>query len=297
MLLWEIYRRIRPQLTAFSELRPWLPFALFFCFLPLPFAIIQGQDSLLVVLLLVASFTRMRTNDLFLAGVLLGLASFRFQYTLIFFILFLVWSAWKFLFGYLVSAFSCFLLSVAAVGCRAQIEYVRLLQIMSSAPTSMPLSYSDRTTAPVLYMVNLRALVKGLGGGPSWTIVASILVLAIVYVVGNRSSRSNQLLLTAVATCLVSYHAFFYDLSILILPLTILMNSALKECDFKLLTSVAIVIAIPELVALTVPFTKTWLNAWGVLWLFIVACKWAWDRRPEVAKNSGSQLQASYAQS
>jgi len=272
ILVWLIYRKILLHLTAFLEMRPWLPFALFLTFLPIPLAILQGQDSLVFALLVVAAFTRVREDDLLSAGVLLGLASFRFQYTLIFLALFLVWKAWKFLAGFLASALACFLLSVAASGWRAQFDYLHLLRAMSDSRTSI--TYTDRVTPPVLYMVNLRGLITALGGGLGWILAASVVVIMIAALIGCRVSRVNQFLLATIATCLVSYHTFAYDLSILILPLTILMDSALRDRNYKLLVSVALAMAMPELVALTVPFAKTWLNSVGVLALFVVACKW-----------------------
>jgi hypothetical protein len=262
VLVWSIYRRILPQLGAFQEMRPWLPFAVFFAFFPIPLAIAQGQDSIVFVLLVVTAFARIRAHDLFSAGVLVGLASFRFQYTLGILALFLVWKAWKFAAGYLASAFACFLLSVAASGWRAQLDYLHLLRLISNA---------------AIPMVNLRGLITALGGSPRLILAASLVVITIVTLIGRRISNRCQFLLAIVATCVTSYHTFGYDLCILILPLAIMMNYALDRQNHRLLTVLVFVMAMPEVLALTLPVARTWLNGLEVLILLVFTCKWVRD--------------------
>src|SRR5262245_21219524 len=69
-----VYRLLRPELSALSTAAPWLPPASLAAFLPIGAAIVQGQDTLLVLLLLSLAFVWFRSPDhLFAAGLFLGL--------------------------------------------------------------------------------------------------------------------------------------------------------------------------------------------------------------------------------
>src|SRR5437899_12474903 len=51
-LLWVSFRLLRPRLAALAGVWPWLPGAIFISFLPISAALMQGQDSIVLLTLL-----------------------------------------------------------------------------------------------------------------------------------------------------------------------------------------------------------------------------------------------------
>jgi hypothetical protein len=72
-----------------------LPMVLALAFFPVSYAIAQGQDSLLLTLLITLAFIKMERRQEFAAGILLGFGAFRFQFLVPIALLFLAWKMWK----------------------------------------------------------------------------------------------------------------------------------------------------------------------------------------------------------
>src|SRR5579864_7936217 len=90
-----IYRVLRSDLAQLRALLAWLPFAILVSYLPINEALMQGQDSLLLALLVSLAFERLDHERLFSAGMLLGLGTFRFQFLAVLILLFLLWKGWR----------------------------------------------------------------------------------------------------------------------------------------------------------------------------------------------------------
>src|SRR5262249_19523280 len=103
---------LKPELEKLEPVWKWLPQALFIGFIPLSVTMMQGQDSILLLLLLSLAFRGAETKREFSAGLITGLGVFRFQITLPIAILFLVWRRLRFGAGFAISAISCFLCSL-----------------------------------------------------------------------------------------------------------------------------------------------------------------------------------------
>jgi Glycosyltransferase family 87 len=82
VLLGISFRLLRPFMDRLAEIYRWLPAAMFLGYLPIAAALMQGQDSiLLLTLLLAAAVSLGRGRDL-TAGLLAGLGLFKFQIVL-----------------------------------------------------------------------------------------------------------------------------------------------------------------------------------------------------------------------
>src|SRR5262249_33554574 len=58
-----VYRLLRPQLTPLSAVASWVPAATFAAFMPVGAALVQGQDSLLLLLLLAVTFALLAYSE------------------------------------------------------------------------------------------------------------------------------------------------------------------------------------------------------------------------------------------
>ena len=73
---------LRPRLPSLHNLLPGLPLLTMFAFFPVTMALLQGQDSILLLFLYGLAFSALSTGRAFVAGVCLALALFKFQLVL-----------------------------------------------------------------------------------------------------------------------------------------------------------------------------------------------------------------------
>ncbi len=225
---------LRPFMDNLAEIYRWLPAAIFLGYLPIAAALMQGQDSiLLLTLLLAAAVSLGRGRDL-TAGLLVGLGLFKFQIALPIALLFLIWRRWRFSAGFAVSATAAGAGSIWLVGLAQTRIYVRSLVAMGASLT--PRADLLRYPIPVAAMANLRGLIFGLAGGriPAFWIQATTIVLSglILGLVAASSFKerggSNALLLAITASSVVSYYLLIHDLSVLLIPIVVTLNRFIR---------------------------------------------------------------------
>ena len=204
-----------------------------FGFYPLFIALIQGQDSVLVLFCYAMAFLAFRRRAESLAGAWAGLGLCKPQLILSFaFPLALVRR--RFLVGFLSVGFVLFLLGLAAVGWRGWLRYP--LYVWAGENVQSYAWLSAVGNAP-----NLRGLVASLcpAGTPrlrtGLTLLASAIVLASVTYAWRQALltvavyRDLLFALSLVATALVSYHIYVHDLSVLFLPALIVLEVSLSS--------------------------------------------------------------------
>ena len=229
-LLGLCFRLLRPSMNRLAEVYWWLPAAMFLGYLPVAAALMQGQDSiLLLALVLLAGVSLGRGREL-TAGVLVGLGLFKPQLVLPIALLFFIWRRWRFAAGFAISATLTGSLSIWLVGLAQTRTYARSLVTMgaSLAPRPDLLRYP----IPVEAMANLRGLIFGLVGGhfsAFWiqtaTIVLSGLALGWVAASGFKKRGGRDALLLAITTSsVVSYYLLIHDLTILLFPIAVTLN-------------------------------------------------------------------------
>jgi alpha-1,2-mannosyltransferase len=209
VILTSIYYLLRPELEPLSEGAFWLPIASLAAYLPFGAALVQGQDSLLLVFLFSAAFVLLRSEDqLLLAGMCLGLASFRFQIVVPIIACFLLWRRWKLVAGFLATTLPLAILSVFLAGFWPYVNAV--------------LGFTGHKTAALQqlasHMPNLRGLIHSAGGGNWLTLALSFLVLASAALAGRGLSLQLQMALAVTVGSLVSYYGLVHDLSVLFVP-------------------------------------------------------------------------------
>lgn len=221
VLLWR-------HLKFASQSLPELLYLSFFSFFPILSALLQGQDSILLLLLATLAFVGLREGKEFRAGCYWGLGLFRFPIVLPIAVLFLFRRRVRFLLGLLTVGTLFSVLSLAVVGYKGCLDYIDVLHKFMHNPAEQQLwSWSVNPTS----MPTLRGfLASSLPN--SWPQAAKTgfyLVFATLIVLGittlHKTSQEKRTLspllygLDLVAALMLSYHSFLHDGALLILPL------------------------------------------------------------------------------
>jgi glycosyl transferase family 87 len=262
-LLCLVYRLMRPWMANLARIYAWLPAALFLAFLPIAAALIKGQDSVLLLASIAGAWVYLSRDREFPAGILLGLALFKFQVVLPIAFLFLVWRRWRFFSGFAFSGGVVTLLTIWLLGMKGAFLYARSLFVMSVSTSGIhQFIYAIYPRA----MPNLYGLVFGLTDPwlPTFwiqatTLLVSAVFLCIVIVWGLKGKSDSNLFLVAV-TCstLLSYHLFIHDLSVLLIPLLVTLDKFMEaeatgDANGRLLTRAAAVMFVAPLCESYIP--------------------------------------------
>jgi len=258
---------LRPYLAPLGKLWHLLPTAYVVCFLPVTMALIEGQDSLLLLALLLACNVALARQGELKAGMLLGLTLFKFQYALPIALLFFVWRRWRFLAGFAISGAIIAGISVSILGYSGVLSYLHYLPGASSKFSA---------ANDVLYgihpegMPNLRGLAYIASGGSTSVTNFVTLVLScgiLLWAAFKRPSLPTALL----AALLVSFHQMIADFSLLLLPLGLAVPQLFQQTSPR-----RVWIAILALLAFAGPAvllfagTRFYLLVLPVLGLFIL---------------------------
>jgi hypothetical protein len=218
---------LRPSMRNLARIWRGLPVIIFLVFYPIALALMQGQDSILLLLLLAAALVALEQGRERRAGILLGLGLFKMQIVIPIALLFLLWRRFRFLAGFALSA--CLLASISlwVVGFAQSVAFARSLFSVGAG-----LAATHQFPLRVSIMANLRGLIFGLLGSrlpsvwiQSLTIVASISVLLwAALAVPARQKAADAFVLAITASLIVSYYLFIHDLSVLLIPIAITLD-------------------------------------------------------------------------
>jgi hypothetical protein len=217
--------------TRFGPLRErwrWLPPLAVLGFMPIPAALMQGQDSLILLALFTAALAFMDSGSELAAGLLLGLGMFKFQILIPIGFLFFIWRRWQILFGTVISGAVVLALSAALTGIDAQRTYVHKLYDISLKRHGADLiGYG----VPVAGMPNIRGIVSSVLHVAPGISLSTIVILSLVLIVlaawrGWSTSPQWQLAIAISAAALTGYHVLPHDLSILLISMAILLGQS-----------------------------------------------------------------------
>jgi hypothetical protein len=218
---------LRPHMSHLMRVWRFLPVFLFLVFYPIALALMQGQDSILLLLLLMAALAALEGDQELRAAMLVGLGLFKMQIVIPVALLFLLWRRWRFFAGFALSACLLSLISLWVVGFGQTTAYARSLL---SVGTNMEAVHQFPLRVSI--MANLRGLFFGLLGArlPAFWIQAPILVasvsvlLWVALAVPGKQSRADAFVVAITASLIVSYYLFIHDLSVLLIPIVITLD-------------------------------------------------------------------------
>ena len=220
---------LQPRLRGLSRVWPGLPPALFLGFYPVALALMQGQDSILLLALLAAALVSLERNRDLTAGALAGVGLFKFQIVVPIVLLFLLWRRWRFVKGFMFSAILVGLLSFITSGWAETVVFVHSLLSVGAGLPAVPgeINFPLR----INIMANLRGLIYGLASlrvPQRWLQVTTLLLSSIVVISvrarGRQQPGGDALVLAITAGVVVSYYLFIHDLSILLIPIVLTLD-------------------------------------------------------------------------
>lgn len=186
-------------------------------FLAIPVAIVQGQDSLLSLLLLSISFSCLTHERHLGAGAILALGLFK-PHLVLPVAIFLAWRCGrKFALGFSLSGAVLVFISTALTGLRGWLEFAHLIRIAGSAE-GLTIGADGES------MPNIRGLVTSLHFAPRATsalaLIMTVLVLAFTTWKLYNEVLPVRVLPPVVATALlVCYNLNLHDVSLLLVPM------------------------------------------------------------------------------
>ena len=231
-----IFFLLRPYGSAFglSE-RLLLLCAVFY---PVFSAIVQGQDSLLVLLAFTLAFFSLKQDRYFWAGVWLGAGLIKPQLALPFALLLVFQGYWKIITGLATAAAVLTLLSVLVFGPAVLVQYPSMLFHMNEGANASAFHLVPQT------MPNLRGMLALLFSKtlpPHVVMVLCGVLSAALFVWVCRAQRVGgsfdlSFSFALVGTLLISFHLLIHDLSLVLLPMFLFLNY-LHGCESRSTTS------------------------------------------------------------
>jgi hypothetical protein len=198
----------------------WLPILFFIGFAPVSAALLQGQDSLVTLFLFSLSLIALSLGKEGFAGLVVGVAFYKFTLVLPIVCLLLLWRRWRFVGGACVSIAVAITLSALITGINVLFSYPRYLLHASIALAPV---------MPAHRMPNLRGLVSLLhlapGAAHGLLIALSVALMALVAWYGRYKTATWQFSLAISAATLVGYHVMMHDLSVMLIPMAVFAES------------------------------------------------------------------------
>lgn len=239
LLLFLACRLLLPYLTELKAVWAPLPYLIYFGFFPVFVAVLQGQDSILLLFIFTLAYVNLKQRHDRRGGFFLAISLIKFQFTLPFLISFIFWRRWRVIGGFLISVAILFLLSLPVTGFRGTLAYIPLLihlvQGRASDGVQHALGFLPNT------MPNLRGIISSWAPSVSHfsyqkPAIVFFSLIAVLWLVRkwplNRalSARAFDLgfSLAMVVSVLVSYHLQVHDMSLLLIPFVLALDHSLK---------------------------------------------------------------------
>lgn len=275
------------------DIQRWEIFFALLAFFPIFVNFFQGQDAILLLLLVALAFRAMDSGADFVAGCWLAAGLFRFQLVIPLVLLLALWRGRKLVLGFATAGSVLLALSVALVGREATFQYPGYMWRWATIPGL------GRT--PPSLLPNLLGLMTGWSSVDNFqfamrlAVLAASAVLLILMAYMRRMAndpRCSRLAIgcAVIAAVLVGYNTSTYDLCLLTLPLVFVADYFSRRLHQSSRAPISIVVpAIPLLISplwflLGMRWQKLNLIAVILLW-------WIYALRSEMLRGSGEQPQ------
>ena len=283
---------LRRSVGVLRSIPPWKFAIAAIAFFPVFACLLEGQDSILQLLLCGLAFNALKRKSDLLAGCWLGLAAFKFQFILPIVLLLVIWRRRSVALGFLAVAILLVLASVGLVGLENSLQYPAYVLQIVQAP--------GLGGVPSELLPNLHGLATGWplfsSAAGSWlAAVISIMVFLFAAWKGGPSPQpwpahprqlELQFSLAIVVSGLIAWQTNLHDLSLLVLPLVLLADYCLdakvqaRGMGFALLLPVLPLFVSPLWMPLWVVSGKLNLMVIPLLW-------WTWKISQEFSPEPG----------
>lgn len=205
---------LRDELRA---LRPAAHYALMiFLYVPISVGLLAGQDHALFLLLWVLTWRSLKSGKDFNAGMYAGLSLIRYQFAIPALLCLILLRKWKMFQGAAASALAMAAVSFALVGADGARSYLTLVRSLSHTYDSIAIGRMPSLRGLMLFLV------------PAHHDVAAVvaIVLLLLWAIVTIAKIGDLEIAFALATTvgvLADFHAFSYELVVLVIPMAILL--------------------------------------------------------------------------
>ena len=210
-------RALEPFLSQLESVWRWSPASVFLCFFPTTIALIEGQDSIILLGLMVASAVSFYREREFRAGVLLGLTLFKFQFALPIALLFLIWRRWRMVGGFVLTGTAVTTISLLVAGAGG---------LRNSIHNSV--LFNPSLGAPASTIPNLRCLFHALAGSiVSPGTLDGVWVICSMLLLAWAATRTANFALAILVALLISSRGTICDTVLLVIPIAMVLDARL----------------------------------------------------------------------
>ncbi len=246
----------------------------------------QGQDALLLLVVVLLAFRAWEQGADFTAGLWIGAGLFKYHLILPLAVVLVLWRGRKFLLGILTTASAAILISLAIVGWHGALAYPGF--------TWRVLAQPGLGRIPFRQLPNLLGLIAGWSTKeytgwlvPALALAASILLLAIAVRMGrfavNRSLEKMAFAFALTSALFVGYSTNTYDLALLVLPIALAIDHSLRESAESSAQRIALILPIVPLLISTLWF-YLWLRWEHINVIAIFILWWLYAMRQEILR-------------
>jgi hypothetical protein len=280
---------LRRSVSVLASLPLWKFVIASLSFFPVFVCLLQGQDSILLLLLCTLAFHALKKNADVLAGCWLALATFKFQFILPIVLLLVIWKWRRVALGFGAVVLVLALISAPLVGVRPLLQYPGYVLHIANVPGLGGVSPE--------FLPNLHGLAMGWPGpfggplGIALAVLGSVGVFIFAAWKGSASAHPEnfqlQFALAILVSLVTAWHGNSHDHSLLVLPLVLVADYCLHATTqatanrFALLLPVSPLLISPLWIMLWLVGHKVNLIAIPLLW-------WTWKIAKELSRNPGS---------
>jgi len=214
---------LRRSVNTLRLIPPWEFVGLALAFFPVFTCFLQGQDSILLLLLCTLGFNAVKRREDFLAGCWFALALFKFQFVLPVVLLMGLWRRRRTGIAFVIVSMLLVVISAGLVGWKGLLRYPAFALKISNSP--------GLGGVPAGFAPNLRGLALGWHLRFPGTIGAAVVLTSSVVLVffalaklreASLEKIELQFSLGIVVSGLVAWQTNMHDLSLLVLPLVLI---------------------------------------------------------------------------
>lgn len=246
----------------------------------------QGQDAILLLVVVLLAFRAWEQGADFTAGLWIGAGLFKYHLILPLAVVLVLWRGRKFLLGLLTTSSAAILISLAIVGWQGALAYPGF--------TWRVLSQPGLGRIPFRQLPNLLGLIAGWSSEeysgwlvPAVALAGSILLLAVAVRMGrcavNRPLARMAFAFALTSALFVGYSTNTYDLALLVLPIALAIDHSLRESTEASAQRIALILPILPLL-----LSPLWFYLWlrwehiNVIAIFILW--WLYAMRKEILR-------------
>lgn len=292
---------LRRSLASLRDVPVWEWVLACLAFFPVFANLLQGQDSILLLLLFVLAFRALDRDADFLAGCWLGLAVFKYHFVIPLILILALWRGRKLGLGFVATASAVTLLSVGIVGWHEALQYPAFAWSVVSTP--------GHGQTPLGLTPNLLGLVTGWPvlagmGWLRWIVAAGSVGLVIIVArmrnrardwrLEDRRCKDRRLFhlcfaCAVIVSVLVGYNTNAHDLSLLVLPLALLADHVVAQAPSRPSETMRIVVPVVPLLISPLWFFL-WMRWEQINLMAVFLLWWLYAIRQEVLRMSRNEV-------